>query len=405
MKKINTLVAALLLGMSAQNVSAQDYSDLDYKPYPYAFVTLQGGGQVTFTNYDASKLITPVGAVSVGGMFAPSVGARLNVSGWKGKSGLQSLGKTYEYNYATSNLDLMLNLTNIIMQKDHVYPVNFYLIGGVGLTYAWDNDELMSFIPATTDPNLNYAWKNDQFVHNFRAGVQMEANLSKHIALNLEVTANNMGDRFNSKTNHRGDWQLQAFAGITFKFGHKQKPAPKAAPAPEPTPAPKPAPKPTPAPVPAPKPAPKPEPKVEVKTTNVFFRINSSAVNTTEEAKLKELAEWHEKKSLAKKIEDEGLPFIPDNKRINFAKNFILTGVFTEIDKDELEFKLSDYGGLVCSKITVDVDYSVVGSEHSKLWSFGNFGSKIEAALKMKTVKFVKEKTLVAQLIKKEGRL
>lgn len=44
MKKINTLVAALLLGMSAQNVSAQDYSDLDYKPYPYAFVTLQGGG-------------------------------------------------------------------------------------------------------------------------------------------------------------------------------------------------------------------------------------------------------------------------------------------------------------------------------------------------------------------------
>lgn len=41
MKKINTLVAALLLGMSAQNVSAQDYSDLDYKPYPYAFVTLQ----------------------------------------------------------------------------------------------------------------------------------------------------------------------------------------------------------------------------------------------------------------------------------------------------------------------------------------------------------------------------
>lgn len=292
MKKINTLVAALLLGMSAQNVSAQDYSDLDYKPYPYAFVTLQGGGQVTFTNYDASKLITPVGAVSVGGMFAPSVGARLNVSGWKGKSGLQSLGKTYEYNYATSNLDLMLNLTNIIMQKDHVYPVNFYLIGGVGLTYAWDNDELMSFIPAATDPNLNYAWKNDQFVHNFRAGVQMEANLSKHIALNLEVTANNMGDRFNSKTNHRGDWQLQAFAGITFKFGHKQKPAPKAAPAPEPTPAPKPAPKPTPAPVPAPKPAPKPEPKVEVKTTNVFFRINSSAVNTTEEAKLKELAEW-----------------------------------------------------------------------------------------------------------------
>lgn len=119
----------------------------------------------------------------------------------------------------------------------------------------------------------------------------------------------------------------------------------------------------------------------------------------------KELAEWREKKSLAKKIEYEGLPFIPDNKRINFEKNFVLTGGFTEIDRKDLTGRLYEQGGLVFDKITDDVNYIVVGSEHSKLWSFGNFGSKIEAALKMKTVKFVKEKTLVAQLIKKEGRL
>lgn len=292
MKNIQALISsALILGLSAQTANAQDYSELDYKPYPYAFITLQGGGQVTFTDYQASKLITPIGAFSVGGMFAPAVGARLNVNGWKEKGGLKSLNKTYDYNYVNSNLDLMINLTNIIMPKEHVYPVNFYLIGGVGLTYAWDNDDLMKMIPSAPDKNLYHAWDDDRLVHNFRAGMQVEANVAKHVGINLEVTANNMADRFNSKVNHRGDWQVQALAGVTFKFGFKNKPVPAAAPAPAPAPEPAPAPAPAPAPVPAPAPKPAPK-KVETTQSDIFFRINSSAVRTSEEAKLQELAEW-----------------------------------------------------------------------------------------------------------------
>ena len=54
------------------------------------FIGVQGGGQVTFTNYKASKLITPIGAFSVGGMFTPAVGARIHVSGFNEKGGLKA---------------------------------------------------------------------------------------------------------------------------------------------------------------------------------------------------------------------------------------------------------------------------------------------------------------------------
>ena len=306
MKKIKSILAsALLIGMSAQTAIAQDYSALDYKPYPYAFVTLQGGTQITVTDYKVSKLFTPIGSVSVGGMFAPAIGARLNVNGWKTRSGLKSLNATYDFNYVNSNLDLMVNLTNVFMPKEHLYPVNFYLIGGVGLTYAWDNDDLKELMVYAKDKNLYHAWDDDRLVHNFRAGLQMEANLAKNVSLNLEVTANNMADRFNSKVNHRGDWQVQAMAGITFKFGYKKKEVGSLtsttaqsnynnnqnadmANAKQPIAAGKSEKVVT----PAPKPAPKPVVKEETKKVHIFFKINSAKINESEEAKLKELAEW-----------------------------------------------------------------------------------------------------------------
>ena len=82
MINFKTLLASLLVAsMSTQAMTAQVASEKKKSGYPYVFVGVQGGGQVTFTNYDAKKLITPIGAVSVGGMFTPVVGARLHVSG------------------------------------------------------------------------------------------------------------------------------------------------------------------------------------------------------------------------------------------------------------------------------------------------------------------------------------
>ena len=212
--------AALALGVSVP-AGAQTTEDdgLDYKPYPHMFVGVQGGAQTTFTNYDNLKLITPTASVSFGAFFPPVVGARLHFNGWQNKGGFKDATQDfkYDYKYATSDLDLMLNLSTLFGKKNY-YPLNVYLIGGIGLNYAWDNDD------AYANKNLMpLAYKNDRLSHNARVGAMLDWNLMKNLSLNLEVNANSLGDRYNSKTNGKDDWQLNAQVGLAVKFGYKKK--------------------------------------------------------------------------------------------------------------------------------------------------------------------------------------
>ena len=213
-------VAALALGVSVPAVAQTTEDDgLDYKPYPHMFVGVQGGAQTTFTNYDNLKLITPTASVSFGAFFTPVVGARLHFNGWQNKGGFKDATQDfkYDYKYATSDLDLMLNLSTLFGKKNY-YPLNVYLIGGIGLNYAWDNDD------AYANKNLMpLAYKNDRLSHNARVGAMLDWNLMKNLSLNLEVNANSLGDRYNSKTNGKDDWQLNAQVGLAVKFGYKKK--------------------------------------------------------------------------------------------------------------------------------------------------------------------------------------
>ncbi|MCR5434328.1 MAG: outer membrane beta-barrel protein [Bacteroidaceae bacterium] len=212
--------ALLMLGFTA-TANAQDADDgLDYKPYPYVFVGVQGGAQTTFTNYDQLKLITPTTSLSIGSFFTPVVGARLHFNGMWNKGGFKNatIDQKYDYKYLTSDLDLMLNLVTLFGRKNY-YPLNVYLIGGIGLNYAWDNDDAFGM------KNLMpMAYEKDRFSHNARVGAQLDWNIHKNVSLNLEVAANSLSDRYNSKVCNKDDWQLTAQVGVAFKFGYKKKP-------------------------------------------------------------------------------------------------------------------------------------------------------------------------------------
>jgi hypothetical protein len=199
----------------------------DYQPYPYWFIGLQGGAQVTFSNYKVTDLITPTGAFSFGRYFAPAVGARLHVNGWMNKGGFSSLDQTYDYKYVTSDLDLLINLTNLFGQR-RCHFFNVILVGGLGLNYAWDNDDANDLVNAHPTLNCPLIWKDDRLSHNLRVGLQFGLNVAKHWDVNLEVDANSLSDRYNSKTNDRDDWQCTAMLGLAYKFGFKKfvKPAP-----------------------------------------------------------------------------------------------------------------------------------------------------------------------------------
>lgn len=214
-------IAALAMGVSAtagaQTVTVDD--GLDYKPYPHMFIGVQGGAQTTFTNYDNMKLITPTASLSFGAFFTPVVGARLHFSGWNNKGGYKDGAQDfkYDYKYVTSDLDLMLNLVTLFGRKNY-YPVNLYLIGGIGLNYSWDNDDAYA-----SKGYMPKAYEKDKLFHNARVGAMVDWNLHKNLSLNLEVNANSLGDRYNSKVNGKDDWQLNAQVGLAVKFGYKKK--------------------------------------------------------------------------------------------------------------------------------------------------------------------------------------
>ena len=228
MKNIKKLFVLVLLAAGTLTASAQKQeNEKDYKPFPHMFVGIQGGAQTTFTNYDQLKLITPTASVYFGGWFTSVVGARLHVNGIWNKGGYEDkIGGadfTYKYRYVTTDLDLLLNLCTLFGKKDY-YPVNVYLIGGIGLNYAWHNGDAY----AHKDNGLPMAWKDDRLNHNARIGAMLDVNLCKHWSLNLEVAANSLSDRYNSKVNDKDDWSLTAQLGLTYKFGFKKNKKPAA---------------------------------------------------------------------------------------------------------------------------------------------------------------------------------
>lgn len=307
MKALKIFIAGVLMSAFAVSPASAQENGKDYKPYPYNFIGIQGGGQVTFTNVPADKIFTPVGAVSVGRFFTPAIGARINVSGWQNKGGFKVAtdngfsNRTYDFKYVTSDLDLMINLSNIIApKKTHFF--NAILIGGLGLSYAWDNDDFRQ-LTSMGVASESMAWDDDRLVHNFRVGMQFELNVAKHLGVNLEVTANNLHDRFNSKQNGHGDWQATALVGLTYKFGFRKRDASDAGThlaaqdydaARSGNLAVTDAPKPVEEKKPEPKPEPKPEVVKQPESTKVeiFFNINSSSVSAAEAGKLSAFAEW-----------------------------------------------------------------------------------------------------------------
>lgn len=267
MRILRTILAVAFIAASSTSLFAQhgekgcEAQKLGYKPYPYWFVQVQGGVNTTFTNVKFTDLLNPTASFGVGRWFKPAVGARLHVNGWESKGGFGN-GLKYKYNYLTTDADLLINLNHLFAKSQCNNLFNVIFVGGFGLNYSWDNDELQGILAGNNVPleDTSNAWgkgttRKQLFSHNLRAGLLFDFNVAKHWNIGVEVDANSLDDRFNSKYSNKDDWMVTAQLGITYKFGQKKvepKPEPKPVVLP---PAPKPEPKPvvTPPAPPAPK--------------------------------------------------------------------------------------------------------------------------------------------------------
>ena len=217
MKRIINILAAvaLLFGVStaAQAQSVEDN-------YPYNFITIQGGGQGTFTNYKFNKLLTPQVALSAGRYFNSKVGARLHVQGWQVKGAITD---TYKFKAITGDIDLLMNMTNVINPRRTCDAFDWVMLLGFGVNYGWGFDEFNSQNNALAiNPNPYYCGTKHS-TYNMRLGTQFNVNLSRNFAIGLEIDGNMKNDEFNLKRNYNPDFQLSALLGLTYKFGHPEK--------------------------------------------------------------------------------------------------------------------------------------------------------------------------------------
>jgi len=220
------LAAMLFLtaGYSAQAVTTEGQA-MDYKPFPHMFVNLQGGMQTTLTNYSQADLITGTASVSFGAMFTRAIGTRLHVNGAWNKGGVSTPERDfrYDYNYITTDVDLMLNILGFIPSMKQS-PLGVFLIGGIGLNTAWNNDDASAINYTVGNTLLNGTWDGTRLSHNLRVGCMLEYSINRLISINAEVDANSLSDRYNSKLSDCDDWQITAQVGVAFKFGYKKKP-------------------------------------------------------------------------------------------------------------------------------------------------------------------------------------
>lgn len=272
--------------VSVTNVEAAQEVEFN----PHWFMQLQVGGGYTIGEADFKDLVSPAAALTVGYKFSPLFGVRVGASGWQGKGGWVSPEAHYKFNYLQGDVDAMLSLTNLFCGYNPDRVLDFYGFVGVGGTLGFHNKKANELYAAGYD--FQKLWSGKKLFFNARAGLGLDINVSKSVAINLEANANMLPDGFNSKKGSNRDWQFNGLIGVTISFGKtKTKPVEvvETVAVVEPEPAPEPAPV---------QPAPEPEPApVEVKkpatlTEDIFFTINSSKISAAESAKIDELVSF-----------------------------------------------------------------------------------------------------------------
>ena len=250
---------------------------------PHWFMQVQAGASHTVGEAKFGDLISPAAALNVGYQFTPLWGLRAGLSGWEAKGAWVSPETIYKYNYLQGNVDATLDLSNLFCGYNPTRFFNAYLFGGIGVNGAFNNDEAVALNDA--GHRLEYLWRDSKVNVVGRFGLGTNLRISDHVFFNIEVNANTMSDKYNSKKAGNSDWQFNALAGFTFKFGKtytRTEPVYY-----------EPAPAPAPAPVVEEKkeePAPAPEPvKVQPMKQNIFFLINSSEIRSSEQSKVNDL--------------------------------------------------------------------------------------------------------------------
>lgn len=300
--KLNKVILSGVVALSCVSASAQEADKTVNVFTPHWYAQAQIGGQYTLGEIGFGKLLSPNVQVGVGYNFNQVVGARFSLNTWQSKAGQNVAGNTYKWkwNYVAPMVDATFNLTNLFCEYNPDRLVEVGVFGGIGANIAWGNDEaadaqaaIKNNVKGASDAvaygvtPLENLWDGTKTRFVARVGANVDFRVSDRVKLGVELSANTLSDKYNSKKAGNPDWYFNALVGVKVALGETH--TTKVIPAPKP--------------VekiieriiekPAPAPAPKVESKVEENfRRDIFFPIGNTNIAKSQSTKIAEIVEY-----------------------------------------------------------------------------------------------------------------
>jgi OOP family OmpA-OmpF porin len=300
--KLNKVILSGVVALSCVSASAQEADKTVNVFTPHWYAQAQIGGQYTLGEIGFGKLLSPNVQVGIGYNFNQVVGARFSLNTWQSKAGQKFDGNTYKWkwNYVAPMVDATFNLTNLFCEYNPDRLVEVGVFGGIGANIAWGNDEAADAKAAILKSDaatealkygatpLENLWDGTKTRFVARVGANVDFRVSDRVKLGVELSANTLSDKYNSKKAGNPDWYFNALVGVKVALGETH--TTKVIPAPKP--------------VEKiieriiEKPAPAPAPKVESKVVeenfrrDIFFPIGNTNIAKSQTTKIAEIVEY-----------------------------------------------------------------------------------------------------------------
>ena len=248
--KMKKAILSCLMLVAGLTASAQEQKGTtEYVFEPHWYVNIQPlGVQYTLGEVDFGDLLSYNIQAAVGREFNKVIGARLAINAWQSKAGshltLQNGGLIttndykWKWNYIAPTVDVTFNISNLISGVNPNRIFTFGAFAGLGANIAWGNGQAADANTAIkaagvlTEEPLAYLWDGTKTRLVLQGGLTGDFKINDKVAITLEVSANTLSDKYNSKKAKNWDWYFNALAGLKINFGPTY--STKFIPAPEP---------------------------------------------------------------------------------------------------------------------------------------------------------------------------
>ena len=234
MKKAILSCLMLVAGLTASAQEQKGTTEYVFEPHWYVQVQPLGV-QYTLGERDFGDLLSYNVQATIGRQFTKLWGARLAVNAWQSKAGSKYDGVGYawankeygwKWNYIAPTIDGTLNLSNLIAGFNPNRVFNLTAFAGIGLNIAWKNDQaatanaqIKNDLGLTGVDPLAYLWDGTKLRLLGQFGLNGDFKINDKWSINVEVAANTLNDKYNSKKAKNWDWYFNALAGVKYNFG------------------------------------------------------------------------------------------------------------------------------------------------------------------------------------------